>query len=157
MKVILTESQVRKLVKGASNLKQLNEGVSDTYSKEIKVDMYAPSGVLYKGNEINDISNPTIKLNYNIEIEAREWGIKDISLYGISGDNELEIEIDYYIDEDNTDTETVTLQLNWDNLKTESVSGEGIVTIGDNIEITLSNDENGDLVVSEMLLPVYTL
>lgn len=156
MKVVLTESQVKKLVE---NVKQLNEGVSDTYSKEVKVDIYAPSNVLYKGNEINNIPYPTIKLNYNIEIDAREWGIKDVSLYGIEGENELEIEVDYWVDGSETDsqTENTILQLNWENLKTESNTGEGVVTIGDTLEIRLANDENGNLIVEEMTLPIYTL
>lgn len=154
MKVILTESQVKTIVK---NVKQLNEGVSDRYSKEIAVEFYAPSGVLYKGNEINDIERVFTKVNYNIEIEAREWGIKDISLSGVQGENELEIEVDYFTDEDNTTQETTTIQLNWDDIKIENNSGGGVVTVGDSLEITLKNDENGNLIVAELLVPIYTL
>jgi hypothetical protein len=157
MKVILTESQVKKLIEGVSNTLELNEGVSDRYSKEIAVEFYPPRGVLYKGNEINDVDRVFTKISYNIEIEAREWGIKDISLSGIQGENELEVEVDYYIDENNTTQETTTIQLNWDDIKIENNSGEGVVTVGDSLEITLKNDENGNLIVAELLIPIYTL
>ena len=96
-------------------------------------------------------------MTYDIEIEAREWGIKDVSLFGIGGETELEVEVDYWIDEDNSEIETVILPINWDMLKTENNSGKGIITIGNELEITLGNDENGDLIITEMSLPIYTL
>ncbi len=157
MKIILTENQIKNLVSELKKTHQINEGVSDSYSKEIKTYIYTPSNVSYKGNEIGDITRPTIKVTYGIEIEAREWGIKDVSLYGIGGENELEVEVDYWIDEDNSEIETVMLPINWDMLKTENNSGKGIITIGDELEITLGNDENGDLIITEMTLPIYTL
>ena len=156
MKIILSESQVKKLVKGVSKT-QLNEGVSDSYSKEIKTYIYSPESVSYNGMQINDITRPTIKMTYNIEIDAREWGIKDISLYGIGGPNELEVEVDFMVDENNTDVEVVTLPIDWEILKTESNAGEGVITIGDELDITLGNDENGNLVITEMTLPIYSL
>jgi hypothetical protein len=155
MKIILNETQLKKLVKGMSKT-QLNEGLSDDYSKIIKTYFYT-SGVTYKGKEILDIERPTIRVAYGIEIEAREWGIKDISLFGISGENELEINIEYWIDDDNSEMETTRIPINWDILKTENNSGNGIVTIGDELEITLGNDENGNLIITEMSLPIYTL
>jgi len=155
MKIILSESQVKKLVKGISKT-QLNEGVSDSYSKEIKTYFY-DSGVTYKGKQIDNISRPTINMSYSIDIDAREWGIKDISLYGIDGPSEIEVEVDFWVDEDNTNSEVVTLPINWEMLKTKSNAGEGIVTIGDELEITLRNDENGNIIITEMELEIYTL
>ena len=149
-KIILTENQLDMI------RKRLNEGVSDNYSREIEVNIYAGNS-LYKGNEINDISRYNMTLSYNIDIEARQWGIKDISLYGISGPGELELEIDYYVDDSNTDSDVITIPLDWDKLETESNSGEGVITIGDTLDIDLTNDENGNLVIRKMTLPIYTL
>ena len=147
---------MKNLINDISHTKQLNEGLSDRYSREVEVDVYAGNS-LYKGNEINDISKYNMTLSYSIDIEAREWGIKDISLYGIEGPNELELEIDYYVDDSNTETEVITLPLDWEKLETDSNSGEGVITIGNTLEISLTNDESGNLVVSHMNLPVYTL
>jgi hypothetical protein len=114
-------------------------------------------GTTYKGKEINDVSNYNIRINYSIDIEAREWGIKDISLYDIHGPEEIELEIEYFVDDLNTDTEVVTMPIDWDKLEQDTYSGEGVVTIGDVLEINLSNDESGNLIFTKIILPVYTL
>ncbi len=149
-KIILTESQLNMI------RKQLNEGVSDVYSREVKTDIMI-GGTTYKGKEINDVSNYNIRINYSIDIEAREWGIKDISLYDIHGPEEIELEIEYFVDDLNTDTEVVTMPIDWDKLEQDTYSGEGVVTIGDVLEINLSNDESGNLIFTKIILPVYTL
>ena len=149
-KILITENQLNMIKK------QLNEGSSDRYSREVEVNIYVGNST-YKGKEINDISRYDMTISYGIDIEAREWGIKDIMLYGIKGDDTLEIEVEYYVDENNTDTETVTIPIDWDTLETESNTGEGVVTIGDTLDIDLTNDGNGNLIIRKMSLPVYRL
>jgi len=149
-KILITENQLNMIKK------QLNEGSSDRYSREVEVNIYVGNST-YKGKEINDVSRYDMTISYGIDIEAREWGIKDIMLYGIKGDDTLEIEVEYYVDENNTDTETVTIPIDWDTLETESNTGEGVVTIGDTLDIDLTNDGNGNLIIRKMSLPVYRL
>ena len=149
-KILLTENQLDMIKK------HINEGVSDSYSRDVETHIYIGNST-YKGKEINDISNYSIRLSYSIDIEAREWGIKDISLYAIEGPKELEVEVDYFVDNDNTNTEVIKILLDWDKLETDSSEGEGVVTIGDTLEINMTNDENGNLVVSHMNITVYTL
>jgi hypothetical protein len=135
----------------------LEEGVSDDYSKEVKLNTNAYRATI-NGNEIDWVESQSIKLSYGIDIEAREWGIKGISLYAIEGPSEIELEVSYYPnDSDDPKQTTVTIPLNWDSANKEEESGMGVITIGEEVEVQLSNNEKGELIVSGITIPVYTL
>lgn len=151
MKLKLTESQFDRL---KANLSEA--GNDNSYSREVKVSINYYGGVLYKGMEINDILSANVKLSYTIEIDARSWGIKDISLYNISGPSEIEAEIEYYIDNDNTSSDMITLQIDWSKLTTDK-NNNGLISVGDELEINLQNDENGNLFVNDLNIEVYSL
>ena len=151
MKVRLTESQFKKIQP------LLRESMEDSkYSREIKV-YIDNSGSLFKGKEINDITISPITVTFDIEIDARSWGIKGIELTNVSGPTQVEAEVDYYIDNDNTTFETIIINLDWDHLMIEKGNATGIFTIGDELEIALINDEQGNLVVHEMSTNIQTL
>lgn len=151
MKIKITESQLERIKSS------LNEGPSDKYSKDVTINFNAYGDVKFNGMEINDISDVKVRLNYTIEIDARSWGIKDISLYSIEGPEELETEIDFYVDEDSTRIQPITFKLDWNNVELDEESGAGIVSIGDDVEVELMNDSQGNLVVKTVKVVVYTL
>ena len=135
----------------------LQEGVSDNYSNEVKLNVNAYRATI-NGNEIDWVEATSIKLSYLIDIEAREWGIKGISLYAIEGPSEVELEVSYYQNgSDDPEQITVTMPLNWEDVNKEEESGSGVITVGYEIEITLANNEKGELIVSGITIPVYTL
>lgn len=159
MKVILNEDQLKKLTK---NLKE-DITTDDTYKREVKVDfLYNYDKFSFKGYEIDGIeSNESVSLTFLIDMNIKSWGIKDLSLYGIKGPETLNIRVDYYGENSEearwkTDYEYVDINLDWNKLETDSTN-KGIITVGDTLEITLVNDENGDIVVSGMNIDVYTL
>ena len=149
MKLRITESQLNTIKKS------LNEGVDNRYERVVNLS-YNYHGVTLKGHEINDIMDNSARLNYDIEIEARSWGIKDISLGGITGPTEIELEIDYYINEDETQQITIPVQLDWANAIRENATGHGVITVGDEVEIDLINSEDGGIIVKSITIPVYT-
>jgi hypothetical protein len=149
MKLVITESQ-------AKRLGLIKEGVSDTYSRTVNI-VYYYHGAKLKGYEIDSIMNSSVMIKYAIEIEAREWGIKDINLSNIIGPTELELELDYWPDDIEMKSATIPLTIDWSNAKTQPQSGQGIVSVGEEIEITLINDKEGNLLISEILIPTYTL
>ncbi len=151
MKIKITESQLERIKSS------LNEGPSDKYSKEVNINFNAYGNVKFNGMDINDISAVKVRLNYTIEIDARSWGIKDISLYSIEGPEELETEIDFYVDEDNTRIQPITFKLDWDNVELDEESDAGVVSIGDDVDVELVNDGQGNLVVKTVKVIVYTL
>lgn len=136
----------------------LEEGVSDNYSNEVKLNVNAYQATI-NGNEIDWVEASSIKLSYLIDIEAREWGIKGISLYAIEGPSEVELEVYYYEDDDEEELVEVMvkLPLDWENVNKEEESGTGFITVGEEVEVQLANNEKGELYVSTITVPVYTL
>jgi len=152
MKLKLTESQFERLKTN------LGEGTSDdTYSREVKVALNHYPNVTYKGMEINDMVAAPIRVTYSIDMDIKSWGIRGISLYGISGPSEIEVELNYYLNDDETADETITLALDWSKLKTNSYENEGVITVGNEVEVNLRNDENGNLFASDLEIEVHSL
>jgi len=149
MKIRLTESQLERL---RANLNE--ESLDDKYVREIEAKFY---GNTYKGYEINDISSTKVRVSFNIDIEMKSWGIRDINLGGITGPSEVEVEINYYLDNDNTEDAYVTIPLDWSKLTTEKDSSSGIITVGDEVEIYLMSDQAGNLVVERMEMVIYSV
>jgi len=151
MRIRITESQLERIKS------RLTEGSSDKYNKDVTIKFNAYGGVKFNGMEINDISRITARLFYTIEIEARSWGIKDISLYSIEGPEELETEIEFYLDDNNTKIQPITFKIDWDNVELETERGSGIISIDNDVEVDLANDNQGNLVVKTVTVIVHTL
>ena len=165
-KIKLTEKQlgmISEFVENESNetVEQITESSSDNQYRrdDIQVSLYY-SGVKYKGFEISHIECADTTLLFSIDQEHRDWGIKNIYIYGILGEEKLELEVDYFPN-DNDDleqsVETITVDLNWDNLEVNNSEGSGVVTVGDDIEITLENDSEGNIIVKSMEIEALTM
>jgi len=150
-KIILTEDQVDLLRKNAQQEDERRYGRNVTIDAETY-------GVTYKGMELNDLNaGYEVSLTYLIEQEHRSWGIKDISLYSIKGPESLEFEVEYWVDEDNMETETITLPVDWEQIETDTQTGQGVVTIGNTLIVSLKNNESGEIVIDSLNLEVYNL
>ena len=150
-KVILTESQLN-MVK-----KHISEGAVDNerYGREVKVSVNS-SNVKINGDNIDWITCSNLKLNYLIEMEHRSWGIKGISIYSIQGPSEIEFQITPQLED--ADDVYITVPVSWDDVvKLDYESGNDVITVGDEIEINLINNENGDIMGESIVVPVYTI
>ena len=159
-KIILTEKQIKEITKAIAQeeIQMIEENESNSrYAMRCNVQAEYYGGKTYKGGEINDITTSDIELTYDIDIEARSWGIKSISLYDIQGPSEIELEVNYMTSDDNDESETITIPLNWDNVEIEEEDGQGVITIGKDVTLTLDNDENGNLICNQITVSVYTL
>ena len=146
-KFILTESQVEKIKKS------LNEDFNDNNYKvgDCDINLYYHK-VTYKGHEINDISAPKIGFIFNIDMNIKSYGIKDISVYNPKGPSEIELEVSYYGGEDDNESEDIiTIPLDWKNVN-EDEGSIGWIGYDNQIDITLKNDENGNIVVDSMTI-----
>lgn len=150
MKILVNEKQLEVIKK------HLNEGAvdGDRYENNVKVEVES-YGVNINGDDIDWVSTPNIKLSYLIDMEHRSWGIKNVSLYSIQGPSEIELTITPQV-EDSEDI-NITVSLDWENIDIEEMTGNGVITVGDEITITLGNNENGDIIVKSITVPVYTL
>jgi hypothetical protein len=149
-KIILTENQLDMIKK------HINEGAigGDRYERRVKVDVET-YGVKINGEEIDWAICGEMTLTYLIEMEHKSWGIRDISLYDIQGPSEIEIEVTPQVE----DAEDVylTLPFDWSNVETESETSESVITVGDEIIIKLGNNENGEIIIESIHVPVYSL
>ena len=148
--IILTENQLD-MIKN-----HINEGAigGDRYENRVSVNVET-YGVTINGNEVDWATCGDMRLTYQIDMEHRSWGIKGISLYDIQGPSEIEIEVTPQVE----DAEDVYLNLSydWSNVEQEEEEGEGVITIGNEITIKLANNENGEIYIESIHVPVYTL
>jgi hypothetical protein len=151
-KFIFTESQL-KLIK-----RNLNEGHLDTNdvyeAEDCEISVYhRNNNVKYNGREIDDITAPQINFKFNIDMDAKGYGITEIYPYNPNGPSEIELEV-YYYSEENEDPieDTITIPLDWENVDEEKSDDISWIGYENRIEITLKNDENGNIVVDNMTL-----
>ena len=149
-KIVLTENQLKMVKKHVTESAVGNE----RYGREVSVSV-GTYGAKINGEDIDWAVCSDMKVTYLIEMEHRSWGVKGISLYSIQGPSEIELTITPQV-EDADDIE-ITVPLNWENIEEETQEGEGVITIGNEIEVSLGNDENGNIIVTSIHVPVYTL
>ena len=149
-KIVLTENQVQMVKKHVTESAVGNE----RYGREVSVSVGTYSAKI-NGEDIDWAVCSDMKVSYLIEMEHRSWGIKGISLYSIQGPSEIELTITPQVED--ADDIDITVQLNWENVEEETQEGEGVITIGNEIELSLGNDESGNIIVTSIHVPVYTL
>jgi len=148
-KFIITEKQYNTIKKN------VNEDINNNrYEKRVRTDIET-YGVKINGEDIDWAVSGELNLDYLIEMEHRSWGIKDVSLYDIQGPSEIEIEITPQVDD--AEDVILTLSYDWNNVEREVETGRGIITIGSEITIKLGNNENGDVIIESIHIPVYTI
>lgn len=160
-KIILTTEQLSKISDYVSNEVvedvELGETITPTsdnsYEQECEFDL-TYHGVTYKGMEIDDIEISSVNVNFNIDMEIRSWGIKGVYVHSVRGPEEVEMLIRYYpegSDFDHTEVE-VPLKINWDSCNEEDSDIGGYIGIDQEIELELQNDDNGDIVVKDLIV-----
>ena len=148
-KILVTENQLDMIKKSVEE--EIN---NDRYQREVSVNVET-YGAKINGDDIDWANSDKITLSYLIEQEHRSWGIKGISLYDIKGPSEIGLVITPQVDD--AEDIDVTVPINWENIEQETLEGEGVVTVGNEITLKLANNENGDLVVESVQVQVYTL
>jgi len=147
-KIVLGESQVDKLM---SKLVSEQYAGSDRYSQEVRCS-FEYHKKTYKGNEIDWIADGRFNLSFRIDMEARSYGIKGISVYDFQGPEEIEILVTYYPEgsEDPIDEE-ILIRPDWSKVNTDEAD-IGWIGIDQDIEMDLINDESGNLIAGDILI-----
>ena len=146
-KIIINEKQVNLLM---GNI--ITEQTDNKYRNEVECSVYSP-GVTYKGQEVDDITMDKITLTFDIEMEYRSYGIKDINVGNITGPSELSLQI-YKEGGD----EEVNIPFNWStgNVKKETYQ-MAYIGVDSSIDVELMNDQNGNIVVKEITVSVSSI
>lgn len=155
MKLRITESQLKRL------RNSINEEVSpNSYSRVIKPSFYT-NNIDIDGHNIEDINCGDIRLSFDIGLEYRNWGITGIYLSNIQGPSEVEGELTYYIEDDEGDYVTqekpVVIYFDWSNANIDTIDKRGVITIDDDVEISLRKSENGNFIATEINITAYIL
>lgn len=164
-KIALTTEQMEMISNYVKN-EEVTENLSEAsindeyYRQECKVYFYY-NGLTFQGKEVGHINENKITLSFLIDIEHKSWGIKGISLYSITGPDELEIEMELF-EEEGDDwrelTKSTTIKLNWDDAEIETNTGSNMIGIDhDGLEIELENDSEGNVVVSKISVEAFTI
>ena len=126
----------------ASKAKLLKEERGQNqFTTEVTVDVSFENGATYEGRELVDINYydaTTLKLNYIIDIELRSWGLKDVTVYGPSGDKSIEfqIQVESKEGEDETDFIDFVGTIDWDKVEMDREYGaEGYFISPSSIEL----------------------
>lgn len=152
MKIKLTESQIERL-------KNIFEGQEDRYNREVVVYFEKGNNFNVKGLEVADILKSKIRLSFDIDVEYRSWGIKGILVYGVSGPNQIEMEVEYYVNEEgDIESEVFPVSLDWENaLSIQNEEGSSIITVGDEVNITVEGDAETGFRATKIEVTVLTL
>lgn len=166
-KIVITEEQMSKINDYVSNEESksttINESYGDDrYEMKCKFDFNYASNLLYKGGEIDDIGyGAEYTLSFRIDQEHRSWGIKNISVYDVQGPEELEVEVVYYPEGSDQDSDSVTeyamVKVDWDSINYDSEEPRGMVGIDEDVEIELGNDSEGNFIVNEIRVITYSI
>jgi len=155
MKIKLTEGQVQRL-------KHIFEGQEDKYNTQVEVSFLTSEDFNFP-YEINDIISTNMRVSFDIDVEYKSWGIKGISLYNIQGPESVEAEIEFYGEnynenDDDIRIETFSVKLDWEKaLTVEEESGTGLVTINNQVQVTLAGNTETGFYAREIQLTSYTL
>lgn len=149
MKVLLNERQLKDIEKNI-----LLEETDDLYTRDVKLSFYL-NGSTYNGQEIDDVESIQIPVNFKIDVQYKRWGIDSAYVYDIKGPETVELTIRYYPEgSDDWEEGTIEVKMNWEALIQDTESGTSI-SINDEIECEMGNDENGSLIINKMSLDVY--
>jgi hypothetical protein len=152
MKLKITESQLNRIKRKLNEQEESNK-----YSRPVSPSFYVHKST-FKGMPIEEVLSSNFNVTYSIDIDARNWGIKDISLFNIKGPSEIQVEVSYYKhDSEELIEEMTTLYLDWSKLNVEENKNNGAITVDEDVEIVLGNDNEGNLIVNQINMISYTI
>lgn len=137
-KIILSESQAKILMDKVVS-EQINP--SGKYSQNVKSD-FDYHQLKYKGGDVDWVDNVEFTVSFDIDMDGRSYGIKDVSIMNVKGPEALDIVITYYPEgsEDSIEEE-VQIKLDWDNVKIEKDANIGWIGIDSVVDINLTSGE----------------
>jgi hypothetical protein len=150
----VSETQFKNVMETLKKEREITEdstsGSDGKYRMPCKIDL-DHAGLTFNGNQVDDVTANKIDVTFDIDMEGREWGIKNISVYNVKGPEQLSLNVIYYPQgsDDNVD-EDITVALNWDDVEYDESDDLGYIGIGRDIIISLKNDENGSFMVDKI-------
>lgn len=150
-KIKITESQFERL---RANLTEVDE---NGYQRDVKI-YFVINGEIFPDKEVSELIADKLRIAYRIDLDYKSWGINGASVFGFTGPQSIDVQVEYYVNsEGDVDTMTVPLVLHWDKIDVRKMKGEGIIGIGDDVDIYVSTGEDGKLHSRVIKIDVYTI
>lgn len=160
-KIMLTTEQFEKVTNFVSNDNKkpqvINEELRDNeYVMECEIDFdFRFEELKYKGGIIDDINDTLTNVKFNIDMDVRSYGIKDMSVYNFIGEPTITTGGSIYSEtDDDTHEEEIEISIDWENVEIEVESNKesSMIGIDRDIEISLVNNENGGIVANKIII-----
>jgi hypothetical protein len=150
-KIKLTESQFERL---KPTLMEVSE---NKYFRNVKI-WFTINGQIFPDKEISEISSDAMKISYLIDLNYKSWGINGVNIYGFTGPKTINVNVEYYVNEaGDTDVMVVPLVIDWSKVSINEKKGEGIIGIGDEIDMGVELGEGGTLKSGGLRIDVHTI
>lgn len=128
-----TQSGLEKDTMGLyDNLKKVHEQEEQNYYSNVRVEV-SFSG---KSNKIIDLVDGNVRVEYQIDVEYRDFGIKDVNVYP-----QGEILIDAEVLDDRNNRTSLQIKIDMSKVRVEWIAGSGVQPLDMNILI----NENGEV------------
>lgn len=123
----------------------------DRYEMECEVDLTYYK-TKFNGKEVEYATADKMRVSFLIDIEARSWGIKYLNVYDVRGPKELDVQLEYYIDEtgDEHRDQMIAVPIDWDKVVMTKNEELGHIGIDNVVRVTIGNDSSGNIVVQEI-------
>lgn len=146
------ESELKKEIgEDVSETEQpINEVSEDTYRVNCKVSLDYYDAKLYNGGPVDYIKAEDIFLTYNLDIKYKEYGMMP-SVYNVNAQSPLMLTVTHY-PEGSEDSAQATFELPIDNdmITLENTDDISYIGLDNVIDVTLSNDAEGNIVIVEI-------
>lgn len=139
-KIIINEEQAKNLVE-----KMVSEQVltNNRYSQEVTCG-FSYHNLTYMGEPIDWIEDVKTTLSFTIDMEARTYGIKGVTVGDVRGYEGIEVDITVYPEgSDDPDVyESVVLKTNWSEAVVDNDADIGWIGIDHEVQVDLVQDGN---------------
>ena len=161
------KKQLRYLSESKINFNQLNESINEKFKVKVNPILSINKSVeQYK--EVDDINiSYGFKISYDIDFDYQYGQGNDIQyivgvdVKNITGPSNLDIELSYFVSDDesndDTDIEFLTVPINWNEILIEKYKGQGMLGVDPDVTFGLHYDKSKGLYFDIEELRVHTI
>lgn len=161
------KKQLRYLSESKTNFNQLNESINEKFKVKVNPILSINKSVeQYK--EVDDINiSYGFKISYDIDFDYQYGQGNDIQyivgvdVKNITGPSNLDIELSYFVSDDesndDTDIEFLTVPINWNEILIEKYKGQGMLGVDPDVTFGLHYDKAKGLYFDIEELRVHTI
>jgi hypothetical protein len=161
------KKQLRYLSESKPKFNQLNESIKEKFKVKVNP-IFSINKSVEQYKEIDDINTRySFKIGYDIDFDYQYSQDNDVEyivgvdVKNITGPSNLDIELSYFVSDDelndDTDIEFLTVPINWGEILIEKYKGQGMLGIAPDVTFGLHYDKTKGLYFDIEELRVHTI